>query len=177
MGLPGGHIERGQDPREALVSEVRQEAGIPVTVDQLLDIYPIKAHGIVQLVFACSASSCDIRVTIESLEGQKGECARNARAAVALRRLVTRRRLNKKARKPVEACADYLTKHKDCLRYDEYLRDGLPIATGVIEGACRYLVRDRIEITGATWKLNGAEAVLPTLRLRSLVASGDFDKY
>ena len=69
-GLPGGHIERGQDPREALVSEVRQEAGIPVTVDHLLDIYTVKAHGIVQLVFACTASSCDIRANIESLEAR-----------------------------------------------------------------------------------------------------------
>jgi hypothetical protein len=94
--------------------------------------------------------------------------------ASGLRRLATRRRLSKKAKKPVEACAGYLTKYKDYLRYDEYLRDGLPIATGVIEGACRYLVRDRMEITGATWKLNGAEAVL---RLRSLLASGDFDEY
>ena len=94
--------------------------------------------------------------------------------ASGLRRLATRRRLNKKARKPVEACAHYLKKYKDYLRYDEYLRDGLPIATGVIEGACRYLVKDRMEITGATWKLNGAEAVL---RLRSLLASGDFDEY
>jgi hypothetical protein len=49
-----------------------------------------------------------------------------------------------------------------------------PIATGVIEGACRYLVKDRIELTGARWRLEGAEAVL---QLRSLHASGDFDEY
>ena len=60
------------------------------------------------------------------------------------------------------------------MRYDEYLRDGLPIATGVIEGACRYLVKDRMDITGARWGLDGAEAVL---RLRSLWASGDLDTY
>jgi hypothetical protein len=51
---------------------------------------------------------------------------------------------------------------------------GLPIATGVIEGACRHLVRDRMEITGARWNLSGAEAIL---RLRSLKASGDLDEY
>ena len=49
-----------------------------------------------------------------------------------------------------------------------------PIATGVIEGACRYLVRDRMELTGARWRLVGAEAVL---KLRALRASGDFDAY
>ena len=58
--------------------------------------------------------------------------------------------------------------------YDQYLKLGLPIATGVIEGACRYLVQDRMDRTGARWSLIGAEAVL---RLRALRTSGDFDAY
>lgn len=60
------------------------------------------------------------------------------------------------------------------LRYQEALRDGLPIATGVIEGACRHVVKDRMDRTGARWSLTGAEAVL---RLRALRASKDFDAY
>ena len=52
--------------------------------------------------------------------------------------------------------------------------DGLPIATGVVEGACRHLIGDRMDITGARWGLEGAEAVL---RLRALRSSGDFDQY
>ena len=60
------------------------------------------------------------------------------------------------------------------MHYAEALRDGLPIATGVIEGACRYLVKDRMDRTGARWSLTGAEAVL---RLRAVRASGDFDAY
>ena len=74
----------------------------------------------------------------------------------------------------MDVTANYLTKYADFLRYDEYLAEGLPIATGVIEGACRYLVKDRMEKTGARWHLSGAEAIL---RLRSLRASGDFDEY
>lgn len=58
--------------------------------------------------------------------------------------------------------------------YEDALRDGLPIATGVIEGACRHVVKDRMDITGARWSLDGAEAVL---RLRALRASKDFDAY
>jgi hypothetical protein len=54
------------------------------------------------------------------------------------------------------------------------LRDGLPIGTGVIEGACRYLVKDRMDRTGARWSLKGAEAVL---RLRALCTNRDFDSY
>ncbi|NVL73339.1 ISKra4 family transposase, partial [Escherichia coli] len=57
------------------------------------------------------------------------------------------------------------------LRYQDALRDGLPIATGVIEGACRYVVKDRMDRTGARWSLTGAEAVL---RLRAIRASKDF---
>jgi hypothetical protein len=60
------------------------------------------------------------------------------------------------------------------LHYDRALAEGLPIATGVIEGARRYLVQDRMGRTGARWTLAGAEAVL---RLRALRTSGDFYDY
>lgn len=94
--------------------------------------------------------------------------------AAGMRRSATRRGLRGAARKAVDACADYLLNHRDYLHYHEYLRDGLPIASGVIEGACRSLVRDRMDITGARWGLDGGEAVL---KLRSLRASGDLDDY
>ena len=74
----------------------------------------------------------------------------------------------------MDKCADYLLKYRDFLHYDQYLAAGYPIATGVIEGACRYLVKDRMELTGARWSLAGAEAVL---QLRALRASGDFEQY
>ena len=60
------------------------------------------------------------------------------------------------------------------MRYGHALELGLPIATGVIEGACRYLVKDRMDRCGARWSLKGADAVL---RLRALRASHDFDEY
>jgi hypothetical protein len=94
--------------------------------------------------------------------------------AGGLRRSATRRGLSQAQRAPLDRCANYLLKYRDYLRYDEYLKAGLPIATGVIEGACRHLVKDRMELTGARWRLNGAEAVL---RLRSLRSSGDFEEY
>ena len=50
----------------------------------------------------------------------------------------------------------------------------MPLATGAIEGACRYLLQDRLDITGARWSLRGAEAVL---KLRALRVSGDFEEY
>lgn len=94
--------------------------------------------------------------------------------AAGMRSSATKRKLKGKKREAVDTCADYLLNHKEYLHYDECLARGLPIATGVIEGACRHLVKDRMDITGARWSLTGAEAVL---RLRSLVASKDFDEY
>lgn len=77
-------------------------------------------------------------------------------------------------RTAVDECAEYLCKNRELLKYAEALADGLPIATGVIEGACRYLVRDRMDKTGARWSLRGAEAVL---KLRALRTNSDFDEY
>ncbi|MGH8701620.1 MAG: ISKra4 family transposase [Burkholderiales bacterium] len=94
--------------------------------------------------------------------------------AAAMRRSATRRGLMRAQRKAVDKCAGYLLRHKAYLHYDVYLAAGLPVATGVIEGACRHVVKDRMDITGARWSLAGAEAVL---RLRALRASGDFDEY
>jgi hypothetical protein len=94
--------------------------------------------------------------------------------AAGMRRSATLRGLSRKARKGVDDCADYLLKYRDMLRYDEYLAQGLPLATGVIEGACRYLVNDRMEITGARWGLTSAEAIL---KLRSLHSSDHFEAY
>lgn len=105
---------------------------------------------------------------VEILRGRSSE------VAAGMRRSATLRGLSAKERDPVDDCADYLLKYREFLHYDRYLAKGYPIATGVIEGACRYLVKDRMEITGARWRLEGAEAVL---RLRSLRASGDFDEY
>ena len=85
-------------------------------------------------------------------------------------------RLDAAARKAIRAACRYLADRTRTrlMRYEEALRDGLPIATGVVEGACRYVVKDRMDRTGARWSLTGAEAVL---RLRALRASGDFDEY
>jgi hypothetical protein len=102
------------------------------------------------------------------LDGKSKEVCRQ------VRRFAARRGLEGNDKKRVEDVAKYLTALRPYLRYDVYLAQGLPIATGVIEGACRHLVKDRMDITGARWSVEGAEAVL---RLRSLVASHDFDAY
>lgn len=94
--------------------------------------------------------------------------------AAGMRRSATLRQMAAAERKPVDDCADYLLHYSPYLQYDKALAEGVPIATGVIEGTCRHLVQDRMNLTGARWRLTGAEAVL---RLRALRSSDDFDAY
>jgi hypothetical protein len=94
--------------------------------------------------------------------------------AAGMRRRATLREMAAVERKPVDDCADYLLDYSPYLQYDQALAEGVPIATGVIEGACRHLVEERMNLTGARWRLSGAEAVL---RLRALRSSNDFDAY
>lgn len=94
--------------------------------------------------------------------------------AAGIRRRATRDGLDPPARRNADVAATYLTNNADLLDYPTALASGWPIATGVIEGACRHLVKDRLDITGARWGLDGAEAVL---KLRALRTNGDFDDY
>lgn len=94
--------------------------------------------------------------------------------AAGIRRTATRRQIPQEKRKAADKCADYFLAHKEMMHYDEYLAKGLPIASGVIEGACRHLVKDRMERTGARWSLEGAEAIL---QMRAVLVSGDFEEY
>lgn len=102
------------------------------------------------------------------LEGKANGVARG------MRHSATSRKFDADERKAIDKCAGYLIKYGKFMHYDQYLAAGLPIASGVIEGACRHLIKDRMDITGARWSLAGAEAVL---RLRALRSSGDFDDY
>jgi hypothetical protein len=97
-----------------------------------------------------------------------------ASVAAAIRRKATRLGLDAKERASADRCADYLRNKRPYLDYRSALAKGFPIATGVIEGACRHLVKDRMDLTGARWGLQGAEAIL---KLRALRANGDFDEY
>jgi hypothetical protein len=105
---------------------------------------------------------------LKLLQGRASEVAAGMRRSATLRALVA------PCRQAVDKCADYLLKYRRYLNYDAYLAQGFPIATGVIEGACRHVVKDRMDLTGARWRLQSAEAVL---KLRSLRSSGDFDEY
>src|SRR5674476_947697 len=96
------------------------------------------------------------------------------KVARAIRRQATKAGLSPTQHKGADEAADYLTSKAPYLDYPTALGSGWPIATGVIEGACRHIVADRFDVTGARWGLAGAEAIL---KLRALRSNGDFQNY
>jgi len=99
---------------------------------------------------------------------------RARQVAGIIRRKATHARLDPVNRKIAEEAATYLTRKAAYLDYPTALEQGWPIATGIIEGACRHIVKDRMDLTGARWGLTGAEAIL---KLRAIKTNGDFNDY
>ena len=95
-------------------------------------------------------------------------------AAAALRTAAASPQLTAAKRRTAARTAGYLEAKAPWLDYPAALAAGWPISSGVIEGTCRHLVKDRMDITGARWGVDTAEAVL---KLRALHANGDFDAY
>ncbi len=91
-----------------------------------------------------------------------------------LREMATKRGLTGNKKATLSKMCAYLEHNRDRMRYDEYLAKGYPIASGVIEGACRHLVKDRMERAGMHWTRTGAQAMLD---VRSIYTNGDWDKY
>lgn len=110
-------------------------------------------------------------VTDKALQVLRGH---SSTVAASIRRKATTLGLTANRRANADTCATYLLRKRAHLDYPHALEQGWPIATGVIEGACRHLVKDPMDITGARWGLEGAEA---TLKLRALRTNGDFDDY
>jgi hypothetical protein len=161
----------GNETQLSLLGEMSKRFGATLTV--VVDIIHVLEY-LWKAAFALhgkGSPEVEAWVTQRFLQLLKG---RAVQVAAGIRRSATKRQLSEQQRGPVDDCADYLLKYQYYLRYDRYLAAGLPIATGVIEGACRHLIKDRMDITGARWSLKGAEAVL---RLRALRSSGDFEEY
>jgi hypothetical protein len=99
------------------------------------------------------------------LTGQAG------RLIGGLKQIVSKRKLSKSQKYPLNKVIGYLERNKKHMRYDQCLEKGYPIGSRVIEGACRNLINDRLELTGMRWVLKGAESVI---RLRAVFINKDW---
>jgi len=155
------------------------ERALQIRVDRKLNVTLILdlMHALEKLwkaayVFHAEASlEADLWVmdrTLRILEGDVGQVVKG------LRQSITKRSLSGAKRKTLEAVADYLYRNRTRMRYDEYLANGWPIASGPVEGACKNLIKDRMERSGMRWTELMAEALV---QLRAIHLSGDFDQY
>lgn len=109
------------------------------------------------------------RKGIALLEGKVG------RVIGSLKQILAKRTDMKKSRqKALQKVITYFENHRHMMHYDEYLRCGYPVATGVIEGACGCLVKDRTGCSGMKWTHKGVQAVLD---LRAVKQNGDWEEY
>jgi hypothetical protein len=92
----------------------------------------------------------------------------------SFRQLLSTRRLTAEKRNRVMATITYYDNNRQHMRYDQYLAAGYPIGSGVAEGACRHLVKDRMEGAGMRWTIEGAQAVL---HLRAVYLNGDWNSF
>ncbi len=106
--------------------------------------------------------------TLRILFGEVGQVVKG------IRQSVTKRGLSGPKRKTLNAVANYLYRNRARMRYHEYLANGWPIASGPVEGACKNLIKDRMERSGMRWTEQMAEALV---QLRAIYLSGDFDRY
>ena len=91
-----------------------------------------------------------------------------------IRQMATKRDLPLAKWNKVEDCLTYFAARSEYMKYDEYLAAGYPIGSGVVEGACRHLVKDRMEQTGMRWRIAGAQAVLS---LRAIYVNDDWETF
>ena len=152
-----------------LINKVKSEMNLKVTV--VMDFIHVLEYlwKAAWCFFEKGDSAVEDWISERAVRILRGECNQVAKG---IRQSATKKQIEN--REGVDKCADYLLNNKSRLQYANALVQGFPIATGVIEGACRHLINDRLDITGSRWSLLGAEAIL---KLRSLKSSGDFDRY
>ena len=106
--------------------------------------------------------------TLKLLSGQ-------VESVIAELELLTQKpKLSQARRDKFTSAANYFKRNQPYMHYQDYLAKGWPIASGVIEGACRHLVKDRCELSGMRWTQEGVESLL---HLRAVAENGDWDEY
>lgn len=168
---PGGSKTRVAvtDGERALQILVEQKLGITLVLD-LLHVLE-KLWKAAYMFHAEGSLEAELWVADRALRILFGEVSQVVKG---LRQSITKRRLSGAKRKTLSDVANYLYRNRRRMRYDEYLAQGLPIASGPVEGACKNLIKDRMERSGMRWTEGMAEAIV---QLRAIYLSGDFDRY
>jgi hypothetical protein len=157
------------DGERALQIRVDQELKVTLILDLIHVLEKLwKAAYVFHPEGSLKAELWVLERTLQILFGNVGQVVKG------IRQSITKRGLSGTTRKTLEGVTDYLYRNRSRMRYDEYLANGWPIASGPVEGACKNLIKDRMERSGMRWTEQMAEAIV---QLRAIYLSGDFDAY
>jgi hypothetical protein len=157
------------DGERALQIRVGRELNVTLILDLMHALEKLwKAAYVFHPEGSLAADLWVLDRTLRILFGEVGQVVKG------IRQSITKRGLSGPKRKTLNAVADYLYRNRPYMRYDEYLAHGWPIASGPVEGACKNLIKDRMERSGMRWTEQMAEAIV---QLRAIYLSGDFDAY
>jgi hypothetical protein len=157
------------DGERALQIRVDQKLKVPLILDLMHVLEKLwKAAYVFHPEGSLEADLWVLDRTLRILFGEVGQVVKG------IRQSITKRGLSGPKRKTLNAVANYLYRNRSRMRYDEYLANGWPIASGPVEGACKNLIKDRMERSGMRWTEQMAEAIV---QLRAIYLSGDFDRY
>ncbi len=101
-------------------------------------------------------------------------CGKTEELIAEFRHMMDQEEYSHSQRETLRTVANYFERNLEYMGYDKCLAQGWPIATGVIEGACRHIVKDRCELSGMRWNKSGAEALLA---LRCVEENGDWEDF
>jgi hypothetical protein len=157
------------DGERALQIRVEQKLNVTLILDLMHALEKLwKAAYVFHAEGSIQADLWVLDRTLQVLFGEVGQVVKG------IRQSITKRRLSGPKRKTLNAVANYLYRNRTRMRYDEFLAKGWPIASGPVEGACKNLIKDRMERSGMRWTEQMAEAIV---QLRAIYLSGDFDRY
>jgi len=164
-----GQIESRRTEHQKLIRLMDGQPSLWTTADEIVNVPETETVDILDILHANSYVWRAAKVFHAHKEHQEAFTQErllrilqgDVRGVIAgLRQMGTKHKLNGAAKKELATVCNYLENNADRMRYHKYLAKGYPIATGVIEGACRHLVKDRMERSGMRWTLAGARNML-----------------
>ena len=171
---------RNPEGRKAMVCVMDGERALWKMLDRyewevvrVLDIYHVLGYLWNAAYCFCPEGSATAQKFVTErlrriLEGDVG------RVIGGLKQMATKHNLRGNRKRTLFVAINYLHRNRHSMHYDEYLAHGYPIGSGVVEGACRYFVKDRMELTGMRWRTDGAQAMLD---LRSVFLNDDWKAF
>ena len=157
------------DGERALQRLVKEKLGVTLILDLLHVLEKLwKAAYLFHAEGSLEAEQWVRQRALRILQGEVSQVVKG------LRQTATKRKLRGDKRKNLDKVASYLYRNRDRMRYQQYLAQGLPIASGPVEGACKNLIKDRMERSGMRWTERMAEAIV---KLRAIYLSRDLDSY